>query len=92
MQSWIEREYLKFASASAGKVFVAVGILQLIERGKLSFEDTLGAILDIDLHRIDPEVSFISEYNPKNKIISVMVSKYGDNVWSEMRKIREYYK
>ena len=25
----------KFASASAGKVFVAVGILQLIEKGKL---------------------------------------------------------
>lgn len=25
----------KFASASAGKVFVAVGILQLIEQGKI---------------------------------------------------------
>ena len=27
----------RFASASAGKVFVAVGILQLIEQGKLQF-------------------------------------------------------
>lgn len=27
----------KFASASAGKVFVAVGILQLIERGRIKF-------------------------------------------------------
>lgn len=37
----------------------------------------------------DPEVSFISEYNPNNGIISVLVSNYGDNVWMEMRKIRE---
>ena len=37
----------------------------------------------------DPGVSFMSEYNPNNGIISVLVSNYGDNVWSEMRKIRE---
>lgn len=47
----------RFASASAGKVFVAVGILQLIERGALRFEDTLGSLLDMDLHEIDPEVT-----------------------------------
>lgn len=47
----------KFASASAGKVFVAVGILQLIEQGKLCFEDTLGSLLDLDLCRIDPLVT-----------------------------------
>lgn len=47
----------KFASASAGKVFVAVGILQLIEQGKIKFEDTLGRLLDIDLHNIDTEVT-----------------------------------
>ena len=47
----------KYASASAGKAFVAVGILQLIERGKLSFDDTLGQILDMNLHRIDPDVT-----------------------------------
>lgn len=29
----------------------------------------------------DPGVSFISEYNPNNGIISVLVSNYGDNVW-----------
>lgn len=51
------RAETRFASASAGKVFVAVGILQLIERGKLRFEDTLGEVLDIDLHAIDPEVT-----------------------------------
>lgn len=47
----------KFASASAGKVFVAVGILQLIEQGKLQFESTLGEILDINLHQIDRDVT-----------------------------------
>lgn len=43
----------RFASASAGKAFVAVGILQLIEQGKIRFEDTLGTLLDIELNRID---------------------------------------
>lgn len=47
----------KFASASAGKVFVAVGILQLIEQGKLSFEDTLEMLLDIPFHKIDKDVT-----------------------------------
>ena len=37
----------------------------------------------------DPGVSFLSEYNPDNNIISVLVSNYGDNVWEEMRKIRK---
>lgn len=47
----------KFASASAGKVFVAVGILQLIEQGKIKFDDTLGKLLDIDLYNIDADVT-----------------------------------
>ena len=47
----------KFATASAGKVFVAVGILQLIENGKLSFNDTIGNILDFDLKSIDKKIT-----------------------------------
>lgn len=47
----------KFASASAGKVFVAVGILQLIEQGRIRFDDTLGMLLDIEWHDIDKEVT-----------------------------------
>lgn len=47
----------KFASASAGKVFVAVGILQLIEQGKIKFEDTLGKLLNIDLNNINEDVT-----------------------------------
>lgn len=47
----------KFATASAGKVFVAVGILQLIEKGLLAFETTIGEILDIDLKQIDINIT-----------------------------------
>ena len=47
----------RLATASMGKTFVAVGILQLIEAGKLKFEDTLGDILDINLKSIDPGVT-----------------------------------
>ena len=47
----------RFATASLGKTFVAVGILQLIEQGRLKFDDTLGRILDIDLKGIDPDVT-----------------------------------
>ena len=47
----------KYASASAGKVFVAVGILQLIEQGKLKFDDTLGDLLDIELNAIDRDIT-----------------------------------
>ena len=47
----------RFATASMGKTFVAVGILQLIEQGKLKFNDTLGKLLDFDLKRIDPDVT-----------------------------------
>ncbi|MEE1251431.1 MAG: serine hydrolase domain-containing protein [Lachnospiraceae bacterium] len=47
----------RFASASAGKVFVAVGILQLVEQGKIKLSDTLGNLLTIDLHHIDADVT-----------------------------------
>ena len=47
----------KFATASAGKVFVAVGILQLIEQGKLHLNDCIRDILDYDLKDIDPRIT-----------------------------------
>ena len=47
----------RFASASAGKVFVAVGILQLIEQGKIHFDDTLGKLLDLEWHNIDRDIT-----------------------------------
>jgi CubicO group peptidase (beta-lactamase class C family) len=47
----------KFATASAGKVFVAVGILQLIECDKLHFNDCICDILDYDLKNIDQTIT-----------------------------------
>ena len=47
----------RFATASAGKVFVAVGILQLVEQGKLHLEDTIGALLALDWKQIDTEIT-----------------------------------
>ncbi len=47
----------KFATASAGKVFVAVAILQLIESGKLRFDDNIGNLLDFDLKEIDKRIT-----------------------------------
>jgi CubicO group peptidase (beta-lactamase class C family) len=46
-----------FPTASAGKVFVAVGILKLLEEGKLTLDSTIGSILSFDLHQIDPAVT-----------------------------------
>ena len=47
----------KFATASAGKVFVAVGILQLIENGLLRFDSKIGEVLDFDLKLIDRDIT-----------------------------------
>lgn len=47
----------KYATASAGKVFVAVGILQLIEQKRLHFDDTIGQLIDIDWQQIDPSIT-----------------------------------
>lgn len=47
----------KFATASAGKVFVAVAIMQLIEMEMLKFQDNIGGLLNIDLKEIDPKIT-----------------------------------
>lgn len=47
----------KFATASAGKAFVAAGIMKLIEDEKLSLETKIGEVLDFDLKQIDPNIT-----------------------------------
>ena len=47
----------KFQTASAGKFFVAVGIMQLIEAGRLSLDSQIGDWLDFALHQIDRKVT-----------------------------------
>lgn len=74
----------KFAAASAGKVFVAVGILKLIKNGQLRFDDTIGDILDFDLKAIDKKItvkqmlcctSGIPDYFDEN-----IMSDYAENI------------
>lgn len=47
----------KFGTASAGKVFVAAAILQLIEKGKLDLESNIGEFIDLDLKAIDRNIT-----------------------------------
>jgi CubicO group peptidase (beta-lactamase class C family) len=47
----------KFQTASAGKFFVAVGIMQLIESGRLSLDSQIGDLLDFDLHLVDRKIT-----------------------------------
>jgi len=47
----------KFPTASAGKAFVAVAVLQLIEKGKLSFETRIGDVLAFNLGAIDLNIT-----------------------------------
>ncbi|HWQ22173.1 MAG TPA: serine hydrolase domain-containing protein [Clostridia bacterium] len=47
----------RFPTASAGKGFVAVGILQLIEHGGLFLDSRIGDILRFDLKEIDPHIT-----------------------------------
>lgn len=47
----------RFATASAGKAFVAVGILQLIEKRELSLHSTISEILPMNIKQIDPEIT-----------------------------------
>ena len=43
----------RFGTASAGKVFVALAILKLIEEKKLSFDTCIGDLLDWQNENID---------------------------------------
>ncbi len=81
----------KFATASAGKVFVAVSILQLIESGKLRLQDTLGDILPLDWHKIDTNITIeqllmhtsgIPDYFDES-----VMSEYGD-LWKDFPNYR----
>lgn len=47
----------KFQTASAGKFFVAVGIMQLIEAGRLALNSRIGDLLDFPLHQVDCNVT-----------------------------------
>jgi CubicO group peptidase (beta-lactamase class C family) len=76
----------KFPTASAGKGFVAVGILQLIEKGKLSFESCIGDILDFDLKNIDPKITVKQLLNHTSGIpdyFDESIMEEYDELWRE---------
>jgi CubicO group peptidase (beta-lactamase class C family) len=58
-RSWkiINDREMKFAVASATKMFTAVAVLQLIEKGRLSLESKVQNILKLDRSLIPPEVT-----------------------------------
>lgn len=47
----------RFPTASAGKAFVAAGVLRLVEEGRLSLDDTIGACLPLDWGSIDDSIT-----------------------------------
>ena len=47
----------RFPTASAGKAFTAVAVLQLIEQGRFALDDALGDLLPYDLGKIDRSVT-----------------------------------
>ena len=47
----------RFATASAGKAFVAAGIMKLIEERRLDLESRLGDVIRFDIGSIDPAIT-----------------------------------
>lgn len=55
--SILNNEQTRFGIASGCKIFTAVAICQLVEKGQLSFESKLYDILDIPFPRFDKEIT-----------------------------------
>ena len=76
----------KFATASAGKFFIAVAILRLIEQCKLSFDSCIGDILDFNLKAIDPKITIKQLLNHTSGIpdyFDEAVMKDYDELWRD---------
>ncbi|MGO4936515.1 serine hydrolase domain-containing protein [Fundicoccus sp. Sow4_H7] len=81
----------KFPTASAGKFFVAIGILQLVERGQLTLEHTIGELLELDLRQIDKEITIRQLLNHTSGIPDYFdestMSEYAD-LWKDFPNYR----
>lgn len=51
------RAHTRFATASAGKAFVAAAVVQLIGQEELGMNSSIGSLLDFDLGKIDPAIT-----------------------------------
>jgi len=84
----------KFQTASAGKFFVAVGIMQLIEAGRCSLDSQIGDLLDFPLYQIDRKITIRQLLNHTSGIPDYFnestMSEYSD-LWIDFPnyKIRE---
>jgi CubicO group peptidase (beta-lactamase class C family) len=81
----------KFATASAGKVFVAIGILQLIEKNIINLDDPIGNILDFDLKRIDKNITIGQLLNHTSGIPDYFDEKVMDEyaeLWNDFPNYR----
>jgi CubicO group peptidase (beta-lactamase class C family) len=77
----------KFGTASAGKAFVAVGIMKLIEDGRLSLESKIGDLLDFDLREIAREITVKQLLNHTSGIPDYFDEAVMDDyaeLWSEI--------
>jgi CubicO group peptidase (beta-lactamase class C family) len=81
----------KFQTASAGKFFVAVGIMQLIEANRLSLDSQIGDVLDFDLHQIDRGITIRQLLNHTSGIPDYFdestMSEYAD-LWIDFPNYR----
>lgn len=78
----------RFASASAGKVFVAVGILQLVEQGKIRLDDTLEMLLDMEWKYIDKDVTVKQLLNHTSGVPDYFDESVMDEYEELLRKLR----
>ncbi|MBD8033010.1 serine hydrolase domain-containing protein [Solibacillus merdavium] len=53
----LNKEYTRFGIASGCKIFTAVAICQLVEKGQLSFESKLSDVLDTAFPHFDPDIT-----------------------------------
>ncbi len=83
----VNQSNTRFPTASAGKVFVATCILQLIEQGKLNFDDTIKHILSIDLKDIDPDITIAQLLNHTSGIPDY----FDESIMSDYQELWENY-
>ncbi|MDT8718341.1 serine hydrolase [Clostridium sp. 19966] len=83
-----------FAMASGSKVFTAVSILQLVEKGLLSLDSALGDIVDFNLNLIDDNITVHQLLNHTSGIpdyFNEEIMEEYDELWVDypMYKIRK---
>ena len=77
----------KFAIASGSKVFVAVAILQLIEKKLLKFDDTIDNFVSFELNLIDPKITIEQLLTHTSGIPDY----FDENIMEDYEQLWEYF-